>query len=52
MNPLKVTVEGYQVVDARVGPGGNSGRVYVPKKWIGQNVRVVLLTDPDAPPSE
>ena len=29
-----------------VGDGGNSGRIYVPKAWIGKKV-VILLVDDD-----
>ena len=36
-------MEGYEVVEKRADKGGNSGRVYVPKAWIGKKVRVVLI---------
>jgi len=49
MKRLKVTAEGYGVVDARAGPGGNSARVYVPLSWKGKNIRCILLDDPDEP---
>jgi len=33
----------YQVVEKVVSPGGNSGRVYVPKGWVGKRVKIVLI---------
>jgi len=36
-------MEGYEVVEKRVEVGGNSGRIYVPKKWVGKKVRAVLI---------
>jgi len=49
MKRRKVTIEGYGTVDAKAGPGGHSGRVYVPTAWIGRQVLVVLLSDLDEP---
>ncbi len=36
-------MEGYEVVEKKAEVGGNSGRVYVPKAWVGKKVRVVRL---------
>ncbi|MBI3052144.1 DUF2080 family transposase-associated protein [Candidatus Woesearchaeota archaeon] len=36
-------MEGYEVVEKVVQVSGNSGRVYVPKHWVGKKVRAVLL---------
>ena len=36
-------MEGYEVVEKKAEKGGNSGRVYVPKSWVGKKVRVVLI---------
>ena len=36
-------MEGYEVVEKKAEQGGNSGRVYVPKAWVGKKVRVVLI---------
>lgn len=33
----------YEVIEKEVATGGNSGRVFVPKAWIGKQVKVVLL---------
>ena len=44
MNELmEVKVRGYQIIEKPVKPSGNSGRVYVPKNWIGKKVKIVLL---------
>lgn len=40
---MKIEVRAYQVVEKRVKSSGNSGRVYVPKEWIGKRVKVFLL---------
>lgn len=42
---MKVEVQGYQILDKKVkGSGkGTSGRVYLPKEWIGRHVKVILL---------
>jgi putative transposon-encoded protein len=41
--PMKVTLDAYQVVEKVVKPGGNSGRVYVPIDWVGKRVKIVLI---------
>jgi putative transposon-encoded protein len=33
----------YQVIEKTVSAGGNSGRVYVPREWIGKRVKIVLI---------
>jgi len=44
MNELmEVKVQGYQIIEKPVKSSGNSGRVYVPKSWVGKKVKVVLL---------
>jgi putative transposon-encoded protein len=44
MNPaMKIEVEAYQVIEKTVKPSGNSGRVYVPKEWVGKRVKVFLV---------
>ena len=51
MNELiEIKIQGYQIIEKTVKSSGNSGRVYVPKGWIGRKVKVVLLesiTDDD-----
>lgn len=43
--PIQMTLEGYEVVEKKVDKGGNSGRIYVPKHWVGKKVRAVLIEE-------
>jgi len=43
MAKVKITIEGYEVIEKTVKGGGNSGRVYLPKFWIGKRVKIILL---------
>ena len=36
-------MQGFEVVEKVAVKGGNSARIYVPKKWEGKKVRVVLI---------
>lgn len=36
-------LEGYEVVEKIAERGGNSARIYVPKKWEGKKVRAILI---------
>lgn len=40
---MQIRMEGYEVVEKKADRGGNSGRIYVPKHWIGKMVKAVLL---------
>lgn len=40
---MRVTVAAYEVIEKTVKASGNSGRVYVPKEWVGRKVKVMLL---------
>jgi len=40
---ISLRLEGYEVIEKAVQSSGNSGRIYVPKKWIGKSVKVVLM---------
>lgn len=44
---MEVTIKAYQVIEKFVKSSGNSGRVYVPKEWIGRRVKVFLLEPVD-----
>ena len=41
--PVKMQMEGYEAVEKTAERGGNSGRIYVPKSWIGKKVRAVRI---------
>ncbi|MCD6493205.1 MAG: DUF2080 family transposase-associated protein [Archaeoglobaceae archaeon] len=43
MKPIKITVEGYEAIEKIVKESGNTGRIYVPRSWIGKKVKVILL---------
>ena len=45
MEKMEVTTIAYEAIEKTVKQSGNSGRVYVPKDWIGKKVKV-LLVDP------
>lgn len=41
----KIKFEGYgeEMLEKRVKPSGNSGRVYLPPEWVGKNVKIIRL---------
>lgn len=41
--PIEMQMSGFEVVEKTAESSGTSGRIYVPKKWIGKKVRAVLL---------
>jgi putative transposon-encoded protein len=41
--PIKMQLEGYEVVEKIAERGGNSARIYVPKHWIGKTIRAILI---------
>ena len=41
--PMRIEMQGFEVVEKVAVKGGNSARIYVPKKWEGKKVRVVLI---------
>lgn len=40
---MQITSSAYEVVEKTVKSSGNSGRIYVPKTWIGKRVKVLLI---------
>ncbi len=40
---MQVCMDAYEVIEKEVKLSGNSGRVYVPKEWVGKRVKVMLL---------
>jgi len=40
---MKIEMQGFEVVKKIAVKGGNSSRIYVPKKWEGKKVRAVLI---------
>lgn len=42
-NSMQIVLTAYDTINKTVKPEGNSGRVYIPRSWIGKRVKVVLL---------
>jgi len=40
---ISMQMEGFEIIEKTAESSGNSGRIYVPKKWIGKKVRAVLI---------
>jgi len=38
------SIEGEEILQKTVGDGGDSGRIYVPKSWMGETVKIVRLS--------
>jgi len=43
LKPMAIKVFGYEVVEKRADKGGTSGRIYVPRSWIGKLVRAIRI---------
>ena len=41
--PIKMQMDGFEVVEKVAEKGGNSSRIYVPRHWLGKKVRAVLI---------
>ncbi len=39
---MEFKVEGVEAREKAVGKGGTSGRIYLPKAWVGKNVIIIL----------
>ena len=45
-NTMKIKIDAYDVIRKTVSKGTNtSGRVYLPKQWIGKQVKVFLIEE-------
>ena len=40
---VKFEVFGEEMLEKRVKPSGNSGRVYLPPDWVGRRVKVIRI---------
>jgi len=40
---IEMRLKGYEALEKVAQAGGNSARVYVPKKWKGKKVKIILL---------
>jgi len=43
MKQTDIKLKGYEMLEKTVNKSGDSGRVYVPLKWVGKRVKVILL---------
>ena len=43
MKQTDIKLKGYEMLEKLVKKSGDSGRVYVPLKWIGKKVKIILL---------
>lgn len=41
--PMEIRLTGYEVIEKRAELSGTSGRIYVPKSWIGKRVRAIRI---------
>ncbi len=41
-------INGHEVVDGDVRPTGNGAHVYVPRRWLGADVKIVRVSEPDS----
>jgi len=45
MKQTTIELRGYEMLEKKVNKSGDSGRVYVPLKWIGKKVKIILLEE-------
>jgi len=43
MKEFEIKLKGYKLLDKTVTDSGTSGKVYVPKSWIGKKVQILLI---------
>jgi len=41
--PMKIEMQGYEVIEKVAMPSGNSSRIYLPVDWKGKRIRAVRL---------
>jgi len=41
--PFDIHMQGYEVLEKVAGQSGSSGRVLVPRDWIGKKVRIIRM---------
>ncbi|WP_227357605.1 DUF2080 family transposase-associated protein [Haladaptatus salinisoli] len=45
-------INGHEVVDGDVRATGNGAHVYVPRRWLGADVKIVPVSEPDSDSGE
>ena len=43
MKQTDIKLKGYEMLEKMVKKSGDSGRVYVPLKWVGKKIKIILL---------
>jgi len=43
LDSVRFEVYGQEMVEKRVKPSGNSGRVYLPPGWVGHQVKIIRI---------
>lgn len=41
--PFEIRMRGYEVLEKMASPSSSSGRVMVPRDWVGKKVRIVRM---------
>jgi putative transposon-encoded protein len=41
--PMEIKITGYEVVEKIAKPCASSGRVLVPRSWVGKRVRIIRV---------
>ena len=42
--PSEFKVIGYEMLEREVKQSGNTGRVYLPKSWIGKKIKIIRIS--------
>ncbi|PWI46716.1 hypothetical protein CEE45_15410 [Candidatus Heimdallarchaeota archaeon B3_Heim] len=42
--PSELKVTGFEMIEREVKQSGNTGRVYLPKNWIGSTVKIIRVS--------
>ncbi|MHA2031208.1 MAG: DUF2080 family transposase-associated protein [Candidatus Kariarchaeaceae archaeon] len=45
--PSEFKVIGYEMLEREVKQSGNTGRVYLPKNWIGKRIKIIRISKLD-----
>jgi hypothetical protein len=43
--PSEFKVIGYEMLEREVKQSGNTGRVYLPKSWIGKRIKIIRVSE-------
>ncbi len=43
--PSEFKVVGFEMIDREVRKSGNTGRVYLPRNWIGSRIKIIRVSE-------